>query len=162
MDAPVWFLIARVDVTGSSTGYFRALLIDQFIRHFFDWWLVGTESNAGWGEDMWDLSNQFVAEGFTGGLLTFIWFITMISRCFGRLGDKLKTLDGDRRQEWSQWLLGVALFGHNHGLLRSQLLGPDVECMASLLAIIVASTACATASPAPEPVQEPVQALQGG
>ena len=34
MKAPVWFLIARVDVTGSSTSYFRATLIDQFVRIF--------------------------------------------------------------------------------------------------------------------------------
>ncbi len=67
MKAPVWFLIARIDLTGASSGYHRAMLVDTFIRHFGEWWLIGTNNNANWGFDMWDLSNQFVAEGVTGG-----------------------------------------------------------------------------------------------
>jgi hypothetical protein len=112
MNAPVWFLIAHVDVTGSSTGYFRAFLIDQSVKHFSDWWLVGTNSNANWGEDMWDLSNQFVAEGFSGGVLTLILFIAIISKCFGRIGLARKRVQSDRKDEWLLWLLGVTLFGH--------------------------------------------------
>ena len=44
MKAPVWFFaFAHIDVTGSSTGYFRATLIDQAVNHFSDWWLMGTK-----------------------------------------------------------------------------------------------------------------------
>ena len=39
MKAPVWALIARVDLTGSSSGYQRYQLVDMTIRHFGDWWL---------------------------------------------------------------------------------------------------------------------------
>jgi hypothetical protein len=62
MKSPVWFLISRVDVIAGNSGYHRAMLIDQCIRHFTDWWLIGTNAAGTWGWDMWDLSNQFVAE----------------------------------------------------------------------------------------------------
>src|SRR5581483_9202099 len=51
MKAPVWFLIARVDLTGSSSSYHRAELIDQFVNHFSSWWLFGTKDAATWGWD---------------------------------------------------------------------------------------------------------------
>ena len=41
MKAPVWALIARVDLTGSSSGDHRYNLVDNCIRHFSDWWLLG-------------------------------------------------------------------------------------------------------------------------
>jgi len=112
MKAPVWFLIARVDLTGASSGYHRAMLVDTFVRHFSEWWLIGTNTNASWGYDMWDLSNQFVAEGVTGGLATFICFIAMISMSFGRIGRSRKAAKGDRKREWFLWFLGAALVSH--------------------------------------------------
>ena len=62
MKAPVWFILARVDFVGGSTGWDRANLIDQCVRHFSSWWLVGTADNDTWGFYTWDLCNQFVAE----------------------------------------------------------------------------------------------------
>lgn len=112
MKAPVWFLIARIDLTGASSGYHRAALVDHFIRHLGEWWLIGTNNNANWGYDMWDLSNQFVAEGVTGGLATFICFIVFIAMSFGRIGRARRAAQGDRKREWFLWLLGAALVSH--------------------------------------------------
>ncbi len=111
MKAPVWYLIARVDLVGGSSGYHRAMLIDQFIRHFSDWWLFGTNLNGTWGWDMWDTANQFVSEGETGGLLTLILFVAMLVLCFRRLGNTRRAQE-DHEQEWFVWLLGVTLFAH--------------------------------------------------
>jgi len=41
MHGPVWSLIARVDLTGSSSSEHRSYLVDATIRHFSDWWLLG-------------------------------------------------------------------------------------------------------------------------
>jgi hypothetical protein len=112
MKAPVWFLIAHVDMVAGNSGYHRAMLIDTFIRHFWDWWLIGTNDAINWGFDMWDMSNQFVAEGETGGIVTFVLFVMMISRSFGRIGKARKAIQGDKRKEWILWLLGSALFAH--------------------------------------------------
>ena len=92
MKAPVWFLLARVDFVGGSTGWDRANLIDQCVRHFGSWWLVGTADNDTWGFWTWDLCNQFVAEAVQGGLATLILFIVLITRCFRRIGIAMKNV----------------------------------------------------------------------
>lgn len=119
MKAPVWFVINHVDIVPGNSSYHRAMLIDVFIRHFWDWWLVGTNDAKTWGWDMWDTSNQFVSEGESGGLATFICFIMMISYSFGWIGKarKLVEAEGDRKKEWFLWFLGVALFAHIVGFL---------------------------------------------
>lgn len=112
MKAPVWFLIARVGVVGGSSGYHRAMLVNNFVTRFSDWWLIGTKENSTWGTNMWDLSNQFVAEGQTGGLATFICFLAPICIAFSRLGRARQAVEGDRQKEWYFWRIGCALFAH--------------------------------------------------
>jgi hypothetical protein len=112
MKAPVWFVIAHIDLTGSSSGYHRAALVDQFINHFRDWWLIGTSNSANWGWDMWDQQNQYVNIGESGGLLAFIFFILVIVRGFRMLGNARKSVDGKSSEEWLFWCLGCSLFAN--------------------------------------------------
>ena len=112
MKAPIWFLIARIDLVGGSSGFHRAMLIDQFIRHFFDWWLIGTNSNGSWGWDMWDTCNQFVTEGYTGGFATFLCFLALLRLCFRKLAAARRACSAHSAAEWQFWLLGVAFFAH--------------------------------------------------
>lgn len=112
MKAPVWFLIQHIDIVGGSSGYHRAMLVNDFIVHFRDWWLMGTTENSRWGFNMWDLCNQYVAEGQLGGLATFICFVAIICMCFSRIGIARKEVEGDHAKEWYFWLLGSALFSH--------------------------------------------------
>ena len=141
MKAPVWFLIARVDLTGSSSSYQRAELVDQFIRHFSDWWLIGVKSMGGWGWDLWDAQNQFVNVGETGGLLAFILFIAMISICFAKLGDARKAVAGDKEREWFLWLLGAALFSNVVAFFGVNYFDQTKFAWFALLAMISAATA---------------------
>jgi hypothetical protein len=60
MKAPVWHLISRIDITGGSSSWHRFMLVDQCIRHFGDWWLIGVKDTSVWGWDMWDTANQYV------------------------------------------------------------------------------------------------------
>ncbi len=115
MHAPVWYLISHIDLTGGSSSYHRAVLIDQFIRNFGDWWLLGTKSNASWGADMWDTINQYVQEGEDGGLATLVCFLAMIVISFRWLGKARKAVQGDRRKELYYWILGATLFAHTIG-----------------------------------------------
>ena len=112
MKAPVWALIGRAEVWASSSGYHRYALVDHFIRGFGDWWLLGSRNYDTWGWDMWDLTNQYVAMGLGGGLVTFIYFLAIISRSFRRLGTVRRLVEGDRKQEWFVWSLAAALFAH--------------------------------------------------
>jgi hypothetical protein len=109
MKAPVWHLITRIDISGSS--YHRYALIDNCIRHFWDWWLVGTQSNSSWGWDMWDTANQYVSNAVNGGLLSLILFIAIIVYGFKYLG-KARHAALDKKQALFFWSLAVALFVH--------------------------------------------------
>jgi len=108
MKAPVWFLIARVDIVDGSSAYHRALLVDQFIRHFGDWWLMGTKDAGTWGWDLWDVQNQYVDVGETGGVLALILFVLMIAFAFSRIGKARRKMTS-KQQEWYFWFLGCAL-----------------------------------------------------
>jgi hypothetical protein len=110
MKAPVWYVMAHVDLAGGSSGWNRANLIDTFIKHVGDWWLIGTHDNVNWGWDMWDQCNQFVTEGETGGLVALGSFIAMIVICFKKIGNARKAAEGNCRKEWLFWLLGAAIF----------------------------------------------------
>jgi hypothetical protein len=110
MKAPVWALIARVDLTGSSSGDHRFRLVDSCIRHFSDWWLYGYPHYGLWGYGMFDMCNQFVVQAVCGGLLGLISYIAIFSRSFGSIGKARKKVEGDRGQEWFLWCEGCALF----------------------------------------------------
>jgi hypothetical protein len=112
MKAPVWALIARVDLTGSSSGYHRYQLVDQCIRHFSDWWLVGTKDYGNWGWDMWDLANQYVSICDTSGLLPFICFIAILVYGFQYLGQARRLAECDRKTERWVWAICAALFAN--------------------------------------------------
>jgi hypothetical protein len=140
MKAPVWYLLARVDMTGSSSGYHRATLIDTFVQHFSDWWLLGTKEAGSWGFDMWDTSNQFVAEGEKGGILAFGSFIVIIARSFAQIGRTRALLDADSKREWSLWLLGVALVAHLMAYFGVSYFDMTQVAWFALLAIISAFT----------------------
>jgi hypothetical protein len=112
MHGPVWSLIARVDLTGSSSSEHRSYLVDATIRHFSDWWLLGYKYYNLWGWGMWDTCNQFVDVAVKGGLLTLVCYIAIFKRSFGAIGRARKQVNGDRAQELLLWCLGADLFAN--------------------------------------------------
>jgi hypothetical protein len=140
MKAPVWYLLARVDFAGGSSGWNRANLIDTFIRHFRDWWLIGTHDNATWGWDMWDQCNQFVSEGESGGLVALGCFIAMFVVCFKRIGNARATATRNRRKEWLFWLLGATMFAQVMAYVGVDYFDQTKFVWYTLLAIIAATT----------------------
>jgi hypothetical protein len=141
MKAPVWFVIAHIDLTGGSSGYHRAELIDQFLRHFSDWWLYGTNESGKWAYDMWDQQNQYVAIGEAGGLAAITLFIVLISKTIARLGNARKLVDGDKATEWLLWLLGASLFANIVGFFGANYFDQSKVVWFMLLAMIMAVTA---------------------
>jgi len=114
MKAPVWALIGRFGGVGGSSGYHRYILVDNFIRRFDEWWLFGVQDTSHWGYDMWDVSNQFVAVGVSGGLITFVLFIAVIVYCFKGVGRARKEAEiaGDAVRARGFWALGAAVFAN--------------------------------------------------
>ena len=118
MKAPVWFLIARVNVLSSSTGWHRAYLIDQAINRFNEWWVMGTKETADWmpyalTSVSADITNQFIAEGLTGGMLKMILFVGIIVFAFRLIGKRIRhAKNGEYLSEFEKWAIGVSLFVH--------------------------------------------------
>jgi hypothetical protein len=140
MHGPVWSLIEKVDVTGGSSSYHRYMLVDNCIRHFGDWWLLGYKYYGSWGFDMWDLCNQFVVAALTGGLVTLVLYIMIFKRGFGAIGMARKRADRDRRQEWLLWCLGADLFANVVASFGINYMAELTMSLSTLLACISVAT----------------------
>jgi hypothetical protein len=112
MKGPVWSLIAKTNIVGGSSGYHRFLLVDAAIRNFSEWGLIGTQSTAHWGHQMFDLANQYVLEGVRGGVLLMLLFMATIWIGFMYVGRAWKKFQSDRSKLIFCWALGVSIFGH--------------------------------------------------
>lgn len=148
MNAPVWFLIARLDFVGGSSGFHRAMLVDQAVRRFDEWWLIGARNNQDWGVglDMWDVQNEFVAQALMGGLVALILFVLLVSRTFGRVGvARRRSAVAERRQEWLIWALGAVMFAHVVAFFGADYFDQTRFWWFSTLAMIIAATVPAIA-----------------
>lgn len=114
MKAPVWAIIGRFAVIGGSTAYYRFFLFDAFIKRFSEWWLLGTKSTEHWNLSLetWDVTNQYVHIGMTGGLITLIIFIVLIALCFKSLGRGIRGFKQSYSKQFLLWTLGSVLFTH--------------------------------------------------
>jgi len=120
MKAPVWYLIARLGHLIGGSGWHRAELIDTAIRHFGEWWLLGTTytrhwmpTGVSWSPDQADITNQFIQVGVTGGMITLILFTTVIVLCFRDIGQTLKAAkDEPFAIRIILWAMGAALLAH--------------------------------------------------
>lgn len=115
MNAPVWHLIARVNIVGASTGWYRFHLIDQAFKHFAEWALLGVRSTENWivpgYRTVTDITNQYILEGIRGGIITLALFIAMlvvalkmVLRCYQQTHSKTEL--------WLAWSVYIALSGH--------------------------------------------------
>jgi hypothetical protein len=119
MKAPVYYLIARVDIIGGSTGHHRARLIEQGIAHLNEWWLVGTDytrhwmpTGVIWSPDHSDITNHYLHLGVVGGLLSMILFIFILRLGFVLVGRSLRFTGVHSDWGFAVWCLGSALFAH--------------------------------------------------
>jgi hypothetical protein len=139
MKAPVWFVIAHIDLTGGSSGYHRAIIVDRFVRNIGDWWLLGVNDTSGYAYEAWDVQNQYVAVGENGGLAAFIFFLVMIVQACKRIGKGRRVVAGNS-QEWLMWFLGAALFAHLVSFFGVNYFDQSKVSWFALLAIISAAT----------------------
>jgi hypothetical protein len=120
MKDPVYFLLARIDITGGSTGYFRAQLIRSTIEHLNEWWFAGTDYTRHWmltgivaNPDHTDMTNYYIQMGVWGGLLLMVVFMGILFVGFARVGRALQAnKNSSPQQRFLIWTLGAILFGH--------------------------------------------------
>lgn len=123
MKAPVWFIFDRISGVIGGDGWHRSNIIDKFIKHFSDWWLVGMPI-----EDTWDwaatvttfgtadITNHYVSIGINGGLISLLLLALYITKVFSALGKHLKYLYLQTNTNLSEqlyvWGIGCVIFGH--------------------------------------------------
>ena len=120
MHDPVYYLVARIDITGGSTGYFRAALLQSAVNHLSEWWLAGTDYTRHWmptgipaNEKHTDMTNYYLQMGVWGGLPLVLLFVWLLSAAFSRIGKALQSAQGAARdQQFLIWTLGAILFSH--------------------------------------------------
>lgn len=144
MKAPVWHLIASIDITGGSSGFHRFMLIDQCIRHFSDWWLVGVKDTSVWGWDMWDTANQYVGLCDNSGLLPFLLFVAVLVYGFKYLGRARRASGKDKKTALFIWALGSALFANVVAFIGISYWDQTIVAWYALLAMIPAAIAVPT------------------
>jgi hypothetical protein len=138
MKAPVWSLLHRVRFVGGSTSWDRFMLVDQCIRHFSDWWIIGTANNEAWGLDMWDTQDWYVGCAVTGGLIGLGLFVALISLSFRNAGLARLCSDGTLESRRLAWGLGAGLFASAVAFLGVELFDQSVVGWYALLALIAA------------------------
>jgi hypothetical protein len=114
MKAPVWYLMAKMDIFGGSTGAHRAWLIDTAMKHLSEWWLLGIKDPGVWDSLLRDVTNQYLAEGFNGGFVTMLLFIYIIVLCFRGVGIAVRRMAGTESLAARRfvWAMGATLFAH--------------------------------------------------
>ncbi len=111
MNHPVWHLITYMNVVGGSTGWHRYNLIDQAVRHFDQWALIGIRDTSGWGWGLDDVTNQYVLEGVRGGAVTLMLFMLLLTVAVKTVG-RYSLRPMSVGQQWLAWCICVSILGH--------------------------------------------------
>ena len=120
MKDPAYFIMARIDLTGSSSSYHRPAVIRSAINHLDEWWFAGTDYTrhwmpygVSWSEDHCDITNHYLGQGIKGGLLLMFLFIGVIWLGFRCVGNVLRRRAKTSNDEgFFVWAVGAALFAH--------------------------------------------------
>jgi hypothetical protein len=146
MKDPVYYLVARIDISGGSKGWHRARLIESSIEHLDEWWLVGTDYTRHWmptgihaNAIHTDITNHLLQMGVYGGLLLMLLFVAVLAFAFQRVGRAMRAhARAPRAQKWLIWTLGAILFGHLVNLFAITLFDQSVVFFYFILAAICA------------------------
>jgi hypothetical protein len=112
MKAPVWALIARIKIIPGASSYHRYVIVDAFMTHINEWWLIGVQDTASWGWFTDDVANYFCIVGKHAGLLGLFLFIRVLAAGFREVGLVRKSGSSSWPTEILVWAFGASLFAH--------------------------------------------------
>jgi hypothetical protein len=146
MKAPVWYLMARIDVSGNA--WHRAKIIDSAIKYFHEWWLAGTDVTRHWmpyglrGQpDACDITNQYIGYGVRGGIFLMLAFALILGSCFKQLSAALRSLsEADRNRQFAVWCLGCVLFGHVYTMFGVNYYDQSIAVLYSFIGLVAGAT----------------------
>lgn len=120
MTSPPYYLIARIDLTGGSTGWHRARLIESSMEHFGEWWIAGTDytrhwmpTGVPWSPNHTDITNHYLMLGVQGGLLLLLLFVLLLATGFSIVGRLVQSSQKVQPgHAFFCWAMGSSLFAH--------------------------------------------------
>lgn len=154
MNAPAYYIISYIDLTGSSTSWHRAALIETTLTHFSEWWLAGTSYTrhwmaygVGWSGNHIDITNYYIRMGVDGGLPLMLAFIVVLASGFSLAGNAVYAHKGPPDQDWFlPWALGASLFAHASNFISVSYFDQSVMFLYMSLAAISAASRRAQAT----------------
>lgn len=118
MNDPPYYLMAKIDVVGGSTGYHRARLIESSIEHLGEWWVAGTDrtrhwmaTGVPWSAEHTDITNHYLRNGVIGGLPMMTLFLCGLGQAFLLIRRQVDAAES-RAEAFAGWSLGAGLFAH--------------------------------------------------
>lgn len=155
MNAPAYYIISYIDLTGSSTSWHRAALIEATLNHFSEWWLAGTDYTrhwmpygVGWSGKHIDITNYYIRMGVDGGLLLMFFFIAKLASGFSMVGHATASDNKDTQpQRFMIWALGCSLFAHAANFISVSYFDQSVMFLYMTFAFIRSSTGDMTQAP---------------
>lgn len=120
MSRPPYYILNYIDLTGGSTGWHRAYLIESFLAHFQEWLAFGTDRTKHWmpyangpTPEHTDITNFYISFAIVGGLPALWLVLAMLWRAFTWVGLAAGTRTGVTSPTgFVAWCLGSALFAH--------------------------------------------------
>ena len=124
MNAPAYYLLARLDLSMGSTSWHRAALIEAAIIRLPEWWATGTDYTGHWlpygvpwSSSHADITNYYIWMGVLGGLPLMLLFVAMLAKGFGLVGvmlakSDLGSSDAKAHESFIAWAIGASLFAH--------------------------------------------------
>ncbi len=135
-EAPVWHLLGEIDLVGGSTGYHRYLLIEGAISTFQHWWIVGAYETVSHVSAFSDVTNQFIAEGLRGGLVSLVLFLSLIICAFRICWVSLWKRGLTLHHQMMAWGMGVAMAAHCASFFATSYFGQGYTVFYMQMAII--------------------------
>jgi hypothetical protein len=129
MEAPIWYLLARLSSMTGGDGWHRSYLMDIAFQNFDKWWLTGMPYawTADWfpyrlaSTDAADITNAYILFGIHSGIFSIALFIIFLTCAFSNLGKSLaaerQISEPPEHREYMLWGLGVTLVVHATNLL---------------------------------------------
>ena len=117
---PGYYMMKRIDISGGSTGYHRARLIESAFEKLGEWWLFGTDYTRHWmptgvsfSPFHTDITNYYLAFGVVGGGPAMLLVISILIVCFWWIGIICRSgFHEDADGAFMVWCLGAGLFAH--------------------------------------------------
>lgn len=125
MNAPIWYLLAKLSAVTGGDGWHRATLLDVAFQNLDKWWLAGMPAadTANWlpytntFTGAVDMTNNFLVFGVASGLGAMALLIALVVQSFKGVGRALAAARSSdqadaKSSELLMWGIGVMLATH--------------------------------------------------